>query len=259
MCLLYLGNIEKAIRDYTKCISLLPEVKYLKAGVLRSDNIAINHLSNLCTVLSNRSGLYKVLGKTKLALADINLAIELAPTNVNFKKTRSLMFREKGNYYEAVKDLIASRPIKVGGGTGHHLEDGDLNETSVFSSIASVISKDTNLPGIDRKKKGKSKKVPAVSKKLSFFDPREASMDRLSIALSKNGYTRTAGDLIHIANFIRGIKLFETFSIKDEDVIMKAARKVTLHKFMKGEFVFREGEKGDYFYIVLDGILICIH
>ena len=76
--------------------------------------------------------------------------------------------------------------------------------------------------------------------------------DPLTQALAVPGNLRTRRDLQPIIEFVRGLKFFHSFS-QYPHTVEQIAMHLELHTFEQGEFVFREGEQGDRFYIVLDG------
>ena len=112
-----LGQIDKAIQDFTQCI---------KMDV------------NCAPAYFNRSGLYYSQGKLDAAVADLDTAIRLDPANAMYRSNRSLILRRKGAYLDAIKDTMVCRAIQIDPLVtkeliaGHNLE---LDSDDLFNAI----------------------------------------------------------------------------------------------------------------------------
>jgi CRP-like cAMP-binding protein len=189
-------EIDKAIDDYTFCIEA-------------DEAYAIAYF--------NRGGLYKIKKQYEKAMADINKAIQLQPANIEFRRNRSLWFRENNCYIDAVKDVLLSRAILRQPNIAKTLEnggdvrlDGDLLYSSKIPEDPIIFA--LNIPCLDRKEE----------------------------------------DLEPILDFIKNVKLFSSFA-SNRTLLTKIASRIEIRYYEKGKFVFQEGDDGDCCYIILDG------
>jgi CRP-like cAMP-binding protein len=86
-----LGQIDRAIEDYTRCLSIS---------------------SQYSECYFNRGGLYLAQGKLEAANQDFDKAIELSPTCTEYLENRSLLYRRRGMFSEATQDIFNSRLLK---------------------------------------------------------------------------------------------------------------------------------------------------
>lgn len=98
------GEMDLAINDYTTVLGIYP-------------NYAPAHF--------NRAGLHNAQGRTELALQGINRAIFLDPSNLIFRKNRSLLLRQKGSYIEAINETIICRAVIMQPSLGKELVAGN--------------------------------------------------------------------------------------------------------------------------------------
>lgn len=76
--------------------------------------------------------------------------------------------------------------------------------------------------------------------------------DPILAALRIPSSQRKESDLLPIAEFVKGLKFFHSFSSYPETVAQIAA-KLELQSFVNGSHIFHEGELGSHFYVILDG------
>ena len=166
----------------------------------------------------NRSGLYKVKGDYQSSISDLNKAISLEPANVDYRVQRSLMYRLNGTYVEAVKETMLSRALKRQPGLVANLDPEDSGALNIESDLvyASKLLDD-----------------PIVS--VLMLEPEE----------------RRSSMLEPIIDFLRGLKVFADFS--NRDGMLRIARNIKMLTYPCKKYVFREGEPGHHFYIVLEG------
>ena len=117
-----LGKIDKALQDYTACISMDPKS---------------------APAFFNRSGLYTYLGKTDEALADLNRAVALDPANKNYRGNRALLQRRRGNFEGAIQDTITCKAIEKDPSLVKELEAG---EELLFDSDSLIADHATEDP-----------------------------------------------------------------------------------------------------------------
>lgn len=166
----------------------------------------------------NRSGLYKVKGDFTAAIADLNQAITIEPANVEYREQRSLLYRLNGTYVEAVKETMLSRALKRQPGLAANIDpeaSGDLNIDSDLL-YASKLLDDPIVTVLQ---------LPPEERKDFMLEP--------------------------IIDFLRGLKVFSDFSSRHG--MLRVARNIQMVSFQNKKFIFREGEPGHHFYIVLDG------
>ena len=101
-----LGNLNGAIEDYTKCLSIA-------ASVTESTGPTP---ATLAAVHGNRAGLYKSQGKRTAALEDIQKAIELDPQNLKYRESLCLLYRVCLHIFDNLSLLIGCMYV-VGVGT----------------------------------------------------------------------------------------------------------------------------------------------
>jgi tetratricopeptide (TPR) repeat protein len=166
----------------------------------------------------NRSGLYKVKGDIQAAIADMNKAISIEPANTAYREQRSLLFRLNGTYVEAVKETMLSRALRRQPGIIDKIDPDDSGPLNIDSDLvyASKLLDD-----------------PIVS--VLHLEP-EQRKDSL---------------LEPIIDFLKGLKVFADFSSRAG--LLRVARNIQMVSFASKKFIFREGEPGHHFYIVLDG------
>eukprot|EP01038_Epipyxis_sp_PR26KG_P013799 gene13799-18509_t len=191
-----LHKIDAAIADYTMCI-----------------RTNLRHAEAYC----NRAGLYKLKKDYSKAIEDMNKAIEINPSNIDFRMMRSHLFRESNDYLSAVNDVLLSRAIIRQPSIGKTLEAGGEVRLDGDLQYASKISEDPIL-----------------------------------LSLRIPGAKRTDFDLQPIMDFVKEIKLFQGFA-KNRELLSKIASGLELQNIPKHEFVFNEGDPGNHFYLILDG------
>lgn len=114
------GEMNLAISDYTTVLSIYPY--YAPAHF-------------------NRAGLHNAQGRTELALQGINRAISLDPSNLIFRKNRSLLLRQKGNYIEAINETIICRAVIMQPSLGKELIAGNtltIPDSTQVSNAAEI-------------------------------------------------------------------------------------------------------------------------
>jgi len=164
----------------------------------------------------NRAGLYKVKGNFPAALSDMERAINLEPANVDYRMQRSLLHRLNGTYVEAVKETMLSRALKRQPGLVNNLdEDGDLSLDADLL-YASKLMDDPIMSVLQ---------LPEEQRKDYMLEP--------------------------VIDFLRGLKVFSDFS--NRAGLLKIARNIQVASFAKRKYIFREGDPGHHFYIVLEG------
>eukprot|EP01031_Cornospumella_fuschlensis_P035724 gene35724-43328_t len=191
-----LNKIDGAIDDYSTVIRINP--KYAPAYF-------------------NRGGLYKLKKDYAKAIDDLNMAVNLDPGNVDYRASRSLLFRESGHYHEAVKDTILTRALIKSPNLAKALEAGV--EVSLDSDMAYIT---------------------------------KIAEDPILVSLAKPGPDRSDADKGPIIDYLKGLKFFSSFQ-NSRDVLDQIASKVELITAVKGEHIFEEGQPGNHFYIILDG------
>ena len=77
--------------------------------------------------------------------------------------------------------------------------------------------------------------------------------DSLTEALCVPIDERNDEHLDAIIDFVKGLKIFASFSTMHPDTLKKIASKLEMHSFYANSYIFTEGDRGDHFYIVLDG------
>jgi hypothetical protein len=168
----------------------------------------------------NRSGMYKIKGDFVAAIEDMNRAILLEPANVGYREQRSLLYRLSGSYVEAVRETMMSRALQRQPGLALGLEAGaegvaDLKMDSDLLYASKLLDD------------------PIVS--VLMLEPE----DRKDYMLDP------------ITDFLRGLKVFSDFS--NREGLLRVARNIQMVTFAARKFVFKEGEPGLHFYIVLEG------
>jgi len=58
---------------------------------------------------TNYNLIVQVKGEYNKAVEDLNKAVDLDPSNINYRQQRALMFRLTGNYIEAVNETLFHR------------------------------------------------------------------------------------------------------------------------------------------------------
>ena len=175
----------------------------------------------------NRAGLYQTQGKFELALKDFNKAVLLEPTNVDYRYSRALLHRRVGDYVHAIQDTVINRAIEVTPAAVKDLEQG-------FKTLKELNEREKSLK-IDTDIVGRFKKTE---------DP------ILRAFRQRGGYKPS--QLHSIVDFLKNLKFFKKF-VQDTDTLMNLASKFQLNSFNKGAFIFNEGDKGNHFFVVLDG------
>lgn len=163
----------------------------------------------------NRSGLYKIKGEYSLAIEDMNQAILVEPANVEFRVQRSLLYRLNGTYVEAVKETMLSRALKRQPSLALNMEDGDLNIDSDLLYASKLLD------------------------------------DPIISVLQLEPENRKEYMLEPIIDFLRGLKVFADFS--NRAGMLRVAKNIQMVTYANRKFIFREGEPGHHFYIVLEG------
>eukprot|EP01032_Pedospumella_encystans_P017371 gene17371-19795_t len=168
-----------------------------------------------CAAYFNRSGMYKIKGDYELAIEDMNKAIAVEPANVEYRVQRSLLYRLNGTYVEAVKETMLSRALKHQPSLALNLEDGDLKFDSDMLYAAKLLD------------------------------------DPIISVLQIEPEKRKEHTLEPIIDFLRGLKVFSDFG--NRAGLLRVAKNIQLVTFPSRKFIFREGEPGHHFYIVLEG------
>jgi tetratricopeptide (TPR) repeat protein len=152
-----LGEIDRAIEDYGRCIVIDPQ----------------------CAVAYfNRGGLYYSQGKLELATLDYDKAIELEPSKQIYHTNRALIYRRRGLFTEATSDTLVSKNIS----SSHHLRS---SATAATASAAirvelkkqiSIIAHDEDpvvtflkKPFLEREESGDIRCVIEFLKSVKFF------------------------------------------------------------------------------------------
>lgn len=166
----------------------------------------------------NRSGLYKVKGDIQAAIADMNKAVALDPANVAYREQRSLLYRLNGTYVEAVKETMLSRALKRQPGIIDKIDPEDSGPLNIDSELvyASKLLDDPMVSVLN----------------LEPEDRKEAMLEP-------------------IIDFLKGLKVFSDFSSRAG--LLRVARNIRMVAYPSKRFIFREGEPGHHFYIVLEG------
>lgn len=191
-----LGDVDRAITDYTTCLSMN------KAHA---------------PAWFNRSGLYFSQQKIDEALADINMAISLDPSNYGYRSNKVNILRAKGVFLEAVDEAILCRAIKL------------------YPHISEDLAKGLD-PTLDS---------AAMVQESLDLDPTLTAM--MLPPEQKNEQT-----LEPVINFLKTVKLFAPH-VKNNKVLSEIAKMLELRTFQKGEFIFEEGDVGTHFFIILEG------
>ncbi len=100
-----LGEVNKAIADYTKCLGIYP---------------------TNAPCYFNRSGLHLLQKNQQAALEDLNEAIRLEPANVVYRRNRSLLFRQMGKYTEAIEETMMQKAITLYPQIRNQVASGEL-------------------------------------------------------------------------------------------------------------------------------------
>ena len=252
-----LHQTEKAIDDYSTAI---------KNGVSESQ------------AYFNRAGLYQTQGEYKLALKDFNKAVLLEPLNTDYRYGRALLHRRMGDYSKAIQDTIMKRAIEITPATLKDLENVTFRSTKELQEREKALNIDTNIIGAFRKtvdpiltslKKppsspnakignggndalpsSKQSRTP-TSSKLPSVAPVGISPVHQTGKKDADGVYRVTS-LDPIVDFMKELKFFSLF-LNDPDTLYSLAAKFELHSFNKGAYIFHEGDKGNHFFIVLDG------
>jgi len=174
---------------------------------------------------NNLASLLVSEGKLEEAEKAFGDAIKQRPVRRDYRVNRSLVRRRRGRYIEATKDILAVRAVN---------EDEDLGEGKYNEEMGS----EAESPRID----------PEVA--LMPVLPE----DPIIMTLKKPPEVRWAGDLVILVEFLKQIKFFAPMKYETL-ALTEIARRLILREFIKGQSIFEEGDPGDSFYIVLEGVV----
>ena len=254
-----LGQIDKAIEDYSRCISM----------------------DNKCApAYFNRGGLLNTQGKLDQAIADISKAVAIQPANKTYLTNRSLLYRRKGLFEEATNDMVMLKSLEVVDPSGGN-ELKSSASTAMLSPMSTPVRassrksaspsmrrqgsrkllapKDGNSAGKSRKtlrKRGASAEdiEEDLEQAIEYVAPAPKSNDPMINYLKKSYIDRedSTAELRSVIEFLKSVKFFS--GIAADPVVMKTvADKVKLCTYAKGDYIFKEGDIGKSFFIVADG------
>lgn len=192
-----LGNVDKALQDYTTCIHM-------------NDNYAPAYF--------NRSALLDAKGDIDGAAKDLLKAVTLDPGNLTYRTNRAIILRRRGEYKEAIKDTVLCKAIRDHPSLANEIETNNGN----FAIDADQLTEETIIPE----------------------DPIIAT---LSLPKSQRNNVDCVCDFLRVS-----VKFFAGF--KDDPIILeKIAKRLDLNYYVKGDFIFEEGDVGLRFYVIFDG------
>jgi CRP-like cAMP-binding protein len=161
----------------------------------------------------NRGGLLLLQGKLEEATNDYDKAVELNPTNTEYLDNRALLYRRRGMFTEATQDMLTSRTIKAKNASAG---------LDIDKSMTTGLTVEDDDPVL-------------VYLKRPYLDRQERQ-----------------SELVYVIDFLKGVKFFAGI-INNTNIMRVLASKVKLAMFNKDEVIFREGDIGTNFYIIIDG------
>ena len=267
-----LGQIDKAIEDYSRCLSM----------------------DNRCAAaFFNRGGLLNTQGKLDQAIGDLTKALAIQPTNKTYLTNRALLYRRKGLFEEATHDMVLMKSLEESHGSSLKASSSASHSSSSIGSItpngrqpknqtAGKMTRQTSrsrlhlptsnpgTPSPHRRRasmhrtssgRGKSFRQGLTSEDeddedeaLEYVMSTQKSNDPMINYLKKSYMEReeSTAELRSVIDFLKSVKFFA--GIASDPVIMKhVADKVKLCTYKKGDYIFQEGDPGTSFFIVADG------
>lgn len=192
-----LNQVDRAITDYTTCVTIDP---------------------TYAPAFFNRAGLHSANKNYDLAMADLDAAIKIDPSNMVFHENRALVLRLQGKFLEAIEETALCRAVDLNPLMRRDLKSG--NPVSVDFEMV-----------------------------LSNMKP---SRDPIFTALEipkKNRFLANQGAVI---DFLQTMKFFAPFC-GDIALLGRIACAIDLKTYTKGEVIFNEGDPGNHFFMILDG------
>ena len=82
-----------------------------------------------------------------------------------------------------------------------------------------------------------------------------ATMDCLVSILKKPAFQRNTEEVSHVLNLIKDLKFFKDRNIADND-LQEITKVLSIERFAPGEVIMNYGEKGDKFYVIVQGLAL---
>ena len=244
------GNLEKAVKDYTTSI-----------------DICQSHGVNCGRAYYNRGMVHHTLGDVDRALTDINLAVKSDSTVVEYYEYRSMLLRLKNQYIESIVDVKKSRDLKEKKKGGRSKEKKKNELSKEFRRMSSAANFDHsshfNTRGSIREKiaAAGTDRMPRHSMLLaggalnlsgSASGGQTLDTDGIVGILQKPGHERTTLEARKIANTIKEFPFFQMLA-DDMNALVHLCKRITIQTIEKGQYLFRKGDLGDVFYVLYEG------
>lgn len=202
-----MNKLDDAIIDFTKCIKMDP-------------NHGPSHYNRGCLFQSKAELEAKQDLKANLlekALNDINIAVQIDPSNLKYRQTRALLQRIVGNYIDAVNDIMILKAAKTEPGIIQDLQAG--KEVHVDSDL---------------------------------LTPEPIEIDPIIAAIRIPRSLRTEQNMSPVIDFLATSRFFRNFQ-RDAQLLLQVALQLDLVCYRKNDVIFEEGDYGSTFFIILDG------
>ncbi len=235
-----LGNHERAIRDYTSCI-----------------DIFLAHKQQCSVVYFNRSLLKYHAGDVDAALVDINKAIEQDHSNITFFKNRALFLRKKNDFLRCTTDVRLIEKLEKKNHDQMEAKRRRKSSTLRRLSLSQTVHR--------TKQAASSGAIPTTPLLLaggaassSSSDPNKANVshshdsDGIIPALEKEGKMRSKLEKRKIAETISHFDFFKMLA-DDHKALEDLCGKISLKTFKPNEYIFKQGDQGDVFYVLYEG------
>ncbi|TYZ61103.1 hypothetical protein PybrP1_000395 [[Pythium] brassicae (nom. inval.)] len=240
-------RITKRYRSIGDIFTKIKVVRFPGAGATKSHNLHTDDYE-LVEVVAALPPLPIVLRRLGIAIAYITTL-----DRMQYKRTNRRVWRQHINCCEEPVAALASTPFDRA--PSSQPDPGAVPLTTLLAATAQFPAMTLAATG--------TKSSPIRDESVSFV-MRKCSPERasslLSIAhaiherLQIPPESRSAADVRHIRKWLGSVKYFASAGMPDA-ALHEIARSCVYERYQSGDFIFRQGDMGDFFYILLSGCI----
>jgi len=251
-----LGNAKRAIRDYTQSIQIF-----------------LAHKQPTHTAYFNRSLLHQTDGDVDKALDDVNAALrqEGGSRNESYLHNRTILLRKKNDFLGSHANRQILEKVRKAKKEGKLHEYGKVDGGSVtrrrgkkrnvmnagemlysrFANPEDVIGDtlgDDSMPRMSLLLAG-GERTSTVNQNV-----KKLNTDGIITILEKGPDERTTLEARKIAHTILHFDFFAPLA-EDIEALVHLCKRISIKRLPKEEYLFREGDPGDFFYVLYEGAM----